>query len=66
MAAWLQGIYMSRAIAACFSKNVQYFERPIELSGKQEPPEAGAAMFGAWAEEFNKNFERKDGEENGD
>lgn len=34
--AWLQGFYNFNAIASAFSKNLKYFEKPIELDKKEE------------------------------
>ena len=43
--AWLNGIYVSKAIGACFSKNFKYPDKPIE----EEKPLSHAERFGAWA-----------------
>lgn len=32
--AWLQGLYNNRAILSVLSKDVQYFEKPIEFNAK--------------------------------
>lgn len=32
--AWLQGFYNNRAIVSALSKEVEYFEKPIELNSK--------------------------------
>ena len=58
-AAWLQGIYFARAIAANFSKNITYFERPIDLDGKEERDQQNVNRFGAWAISFNRRFEEE-------
>lgn len=31
---WLQGLYTCRAIGSIFSKNVEYFSKPIDLQDK--------------------------------
>lgn len=31
---WLQGLYIQRAIASNFSKQVRYFEKPIDFNAK--------------------------------
>lgn len=37
--AWLQGLYNNRAIVSALSKEVQYFEKPIELNSKPKTVE---------------------------
>jgi hypothetical protein len=61
LAAWLQGIYNSRAIAAVFSKDEKYFEKPIDLNGKDESAKAAATRFEILAMEFNKKFNKEKG-----
>jgi len=54
--AWLNGIYVSKAISACFSKNCKYPDKPIDLGIKketEEKPLSHAERFGAWAIAFN-------------
>ncbi len=31
---WLQGLYIQRAIASNFSKEIKYFEKPIDFDAK--------------------------------
>ncbi|MCI8611915.1 MAG: hypothetical protein HFE66_08380 [Clostridiales bacterium] len=65
--AWLQGIYIARAIAVNFSKNTSYFDQPIVLT--QQPAEEGdkgkadAIKFACWAKAFNQQFQNKKPEE---
>lgn len=37
--AWLQGLYNNRAVVSALSKDVQYFEKPIELNSKPKTVE---------------------------
>ena len=57
--AWLNGIYISHAISACFAKNAKYPDRPIDLTGKENRTEQDAVKFEAWAHSFNKEFNEK-------
>ncbi|MDR0287863.1 MAG: hypothetical protein LBI03_09220 [Clostridiales bacterium] len=65
-AAWLQGIYFTRAIAVNFNKNAQYFNEPINLLGQDDNAEkelaAKATKFEAWAAAFNRGFSKKETE----
>lgn len=62
LAAWLNGYYVSSAIAANFSKNAKYISEPIDLSGKKVE-ETGlnpdAVKFSAWAKRFNKTIKER-------
>lgn len=53
--AWLSGFYVYRAISANFVKNVTYFEKPISLEEKTNQ----AALFEAWAVNYNQKFKRR-------
>lgn len=59
-AAWLQGIYFARAIAANFSKNTKYFDEPISLQAQDDGGVAKAVKFEAWAMEFNRGLARRE------
>ncbi len=64
--AWLQGIYIARAIAVNFSKNTSYFDQPIALaqqSADEEKGKADAIKFACWAKAFNQQFQNKKPEE---
>ena len=58
--AWLNGVYITNAIATCFSENHQYPNMPISLSGKDEGDtvNAQAQKFDAFAIQFNENFKK--------
>lgn len=64
--AWLNGLYVRRAIASCFSKDSKYPEKPFteeerEKSFREENPDKAAAFgFGIYADAFNAL--RKSGE----
>lgn len=60
--AWLQGVYIARAIAVNFSKNISYFEQPIALTDSADTAEKGSAdaiKFECWAKAFNQQFQNK-------
>ena len=57
--AWLNGIYISHAISACYSKNAVYPEIPLDLSGKSNNDEQDAIKFEAWALAFNAERKKK-------
>lgn len=64
LAAWLNGFYVSKAIAANFSKNKKYLKKPIDLSTHQGEGNPDVAKFSAWAKRFNQNMNKggkKDG-----
>lgn len=57
--AWLQGVYIARAIAVNFSKNTSYFDQPIVFSNsedKGQPANEDALKFECWAKNFNQQF----------
>lgn len=59
--AWLNGLYVMRAVGAAFSDKVKYFEKPLSNQEQPEPKsndEAAAAGFAIYAAEFNKQFEK--------
>lgn len=58
--AWLNGIYISRAIGSCFSKDNHYPEKPIDLFEKEEEKiHNQATVFEAWSIAHNIDFEKK-------
>lgn len=61
--AWLNGIYMSYAIASCFGKNSQYPSEPINVyndeMSQQERLKMEAEKFEAYAIAFNNEFRKK-------
>lgn len=57
--AWLQGVYIARAIAVNFSKNTSYFDQPIALSKSEDETQSvneDAVEFECWAKTFNQQF----------
>lgn len=60
--AWLTGLYMTHAIAACFSKNKKYPEKPFESMKQEQANWTHAERFEAWAMAFNKRFKEKEGQ----
>ena len=63
IAAWLNGLYIQQAIAACFSKGVKYPEKPFSLDkdeSKEIDVKEAAVRFEAIAIMFNQQF-RKEG-----
>lgn len=64
--AWLQGVYIARAIAVNFAKNASYFDQPIMLSNSENSEEdvnGDAVKFECWAKTFNQQFHSKKSEE---
>lgn len=55
-AAYYQGLYVHRAVAACFNKHTKYPKKPYSLVEKKKTlsPEE---KFKLWIAEFNKRFE---------
>lgn len=54
-AAWLTGVYMSRAIAACFDKRSKYPATPFGRSEqKEKTAKQMASEFAAYADALNK------------
>lgn len=68
--AWATGLYVGRAIGACFTKDVKYPEKPLNLfEGEQEEAQKGtdygdtdaevlAKQFEQFANNFNKKFQK--------
>lgn len=54
--AWINGIYVGKAIGACFPKGTKYPEIPIESSSDEIKKMPDAEMFGIFALEINKKF----------
>ena len=61
LSSWLNGIYMTRAIAACFSKDEKYPEKPIDLGNDkvESTPEENAMNFREYAIAFNVQRRKK-------
>ena len=71
--AWLTGIYMLKAMDACFGKNKRYDDKPIDLrlydkSDLDQTEQkavakknADAIRFAEFARQFNKNFSDRKG-----
>ena len=55
--AWLNGIYVSRAIGSCFSKENHYPQSPIDLTGKNQL--TLKQKLELWALAVNTEFEKK-------
>lgn len=55
---WLNGIYVAKAISACFSKEHSYPIKPIDMKQSDEifSNEDNAENFKAFAEAFNEKF----------
>ena len=60
--AWLNGIYILKAIAACFAKNEAYPETPISTEKIEDDVAMDALVrrFEATAKVFNKKFNNKE------
>lgn len=59
--AWLQGVYITKAISACFGKNVKYPSEPIRLKDEEVKPIETVSKFEAWATAFNQQIDKKGG-----
>lgn len=61
LSTWLNGVYMTKAISACFSKDSKYPEKPIDLeSDKPEKTlEENAENFREYAIAFNIQRRKK-------
>lgn len=57
--AWLNGIYVSHAISAAFSKNHKYPSEPIEINPSVENKISDEEKFAMWASVANKDYENK-------
>jgi len=58
--AWLQGLYIARAIAANFSKNVRYYSEPIDFNKQPDDAKAAFERFSIYVEVFNAQFEQRE------
>jgi hypothetical protein len=56
LTAWLNGIYVAKAIASCFSKNSKYPQEPIDFTGSNTKNLSPAERFGALAATWNAQF----------
>lgn len=54
---WLNGIYISKAISACFSKDAHYPQIPIDLTRKNE--RTMKEKLELWALAVNAEYDRK-------
>lgn len=59
--AWINGIYITKAISACFAKNAKYPEKPIDFTGKNQLTLEQKAEL--WALAMNEEYYRKHPEE---
>lgn len=57
--AWLQGKYFAEAIAACFSKDSEYPEKPYELSSKQKEDKTEEEIMLERADRFRQFVKAK-------
>lgn len=57
--AWLNGIYISRAIAACFARNSNYPKKPLGGKEKEKTAVQMATEFEALAQVYNQQFDEK-------
>lgn len=53
--AWLNGVYVAKAIASCFSKGAKYPDKPFGTETKEVSPEDEFKLF---IEVFNSRFEK--------
>ena len=53
--AWVNGLYVTHAVAACFSKNSKYPSKPIDLFGTagKATPQQEAQMFENFMHQHN-------------
>jgi len=59
--AWLNGFYITRAIAAVLSEDNPYFETPLDITGetKRDGMFQDSEIFNAYAAVFNKEFDNR-------
>lgn len=60
--AWLNGLYICNAIAACFSKSARYMDKPISFEPQEEEEQpvklqGAVTQFSAYAMMFNQTFD---------
>jgi len=58
---WLNGIYVGKAISASFNKNVDYPNKPLDLTAKNEM--SIGQKLELWAISVNAEYDRKHPEE---
>jgi hypothetical protein len=61
LTAWLNGLYVTHAIGACFSKNSKYPPQPIDMAGKNKFTLKQKAEL--WALYMNEDYYSKHPEE---
>jgi hypothetical protein len=65
---WLQGLYFKIAVVSALNKDVEYPDKPIDLTAKKENSglnlDNKALMFSAWADVFNEGFMQRNKETN--
>ena len=59
--AWLNGIYVGKAISASFNKNADYPNKPLDLTAKNEM--SIGQKLELWAIAVNAEYDRKHPEE---
>lgn len=61
---WIVGVYITYALGCAFSQNSQYPEKPFDLFGEslssEERGRQEAAVFAAYADEFNRRFKKEE------
>jgi len=61
---WIAGVYVTYALGCAFSQNSQYPERPFDLFkenlSSEERSKQEAAVFAAYADEFNRRFKKEE------
>lgn len=56
--AWLNGVYVARAVGSCLSNKVKYPFNPISLQQQTEEL-SETERFKLWIAEYNSRFEEK-------
>lgn len=59
--AWLNGVYVAKAIGSCFSNKVKYPVNPITLQQHPDADLSETEKFKLWIAEFNSRFDEKKG-----
>lgn len=60
IAAFYNGVYVQKAVAACFSKKAHFPKQPLSLTESAKPL-SGEERFKLWIEEYNRRFDEKQG-----
>ena len=62
LSSWLNGLYVAKAIQACFSKDEQYPQKPIDFNADEKVNTKDAADdFKEYVSAFNDQFRKKNG-----